>query len=316
MIRPMALRFTLRQLEYLVAVGEAGSIAQAAQAVNVSSPSISAAISQLEAEFGVQLFVRQHAQGLSLTPGGQRIFNEAKQILAGAAALTELAGDIGQNPRGPLNLGCLVTVAPLLSAALRRGFEAAFPEAHVTLFEAHQARLLDMLRRAEIDVAITYDLAIPTDMAFTGLAELPPCVMIAAGHPLARRPSLALAELADEPMVLLDLPLSREYFLSMFHAEGLRPGIAARSGDFSLLRSLVANGFGYALVNFRTRLRQAPDGGALAFVPLEGAHRPLALGLATMRSAHTPRVLAAFCEHVAARIGAGDIPGMEPPNPD
>ena len=63
----MPLRFTLRQLEYLVAVGEAGSVAKAAEQTNVSSPSISAAISQLEQEFGIQLFIRQHAQGLSLT---------------------------------------------------------------------------------------------------------------------------------------------------------------------------------------------------------------------------------------------------------
>ena len=71
----MPLRFTFRQLEYLVAVGEAGTIAMASQRINVSSPSISAAISQLEAEFGTLLFVRHHAQGLTLTPGGQRIFN-------------------------------------------------------------------------------------------------------------------------------------------------------------------------------------------------------------------------------------------------
>ena len=56
----MALRFTFRQLEYLVAVGEAGSIAAAAARINVSSPSISAAIAQLEAEFGVQIFIRHH----------------------------------------------------------------------------------------------------------------------------------------------------------------------------------------------------------------------------------------------------------------
>ena len=64
------LRFTLRQLEYFVAVGECGSIALASEKVNVSSPSISAAINQLEKEFGLPLFVRQHAQGLSLTLAG------------------------------------------------------------------------------------------------------------------------------------------------------------------------------------------------------------------------------------------------------
>lgn len=59
----MPLRFTLRQLEYLVAVGECGSIVLAADRVNVSSPSISAAIAQLEQELGLQLFVRRHANG-------------------------------------------------------------------------------------------------------------------------------------------------------------------------------------------------------------------------------------------------------------
>jgi DNA-binding transcriptional LysR family regulator len=68
----MPLRFTLRQLEYLVAVAECGSVALAAERCHVSSPSISAAISQLEQEFGLQLFVRRHAQGLSLTEGGRQ----------------------------------------------------------------------------------------------------------------------------------------------------------------------------------------------------------------------------------------------------
>ena len=65
----MPSRFTLRQLEYFKAVGELGSIAQASEKVNVSSPSISAAINQLEQEFGLPLFVRQHAQGLPARAG-------------------------------------------------------------------------------------------------------------------------------------------------------------------------------------------------------------------------------------------------------
>lgn len=82
----MPLRFTLRQLEYFVAVGECGSIALAAEKVNVSSPSISAAIAQLEAEFGLQLFVRRHAQGLSLTQGGMRFMDDARALLESARA--------------------------------------------------------------------------------------------------------------------------------------------------------------------------------------------------------------------------------------
>ncbi len=85
----MPLRFTLRQLEYFVAVGEAGSIAKAAEQVNVSPPSISASIAQLEAEFGVQLFVRKHSHALALTAGGRLFLKEAARLLDGTGWLPE-----------------------------------------------------------------------------------------------------------------------------------------------------------------------------------------------------------------------------------
>jgi DNA-binding transcriptional LysR family regulator len=306
----MPLRFTLRQLEYFVAVGRAGSIAAASELVNVSSPSISTAIAQLEAEFGIQLFIRQHAQGLSLTPGGRRFFAEAKLVLDSAEGLHELASDIAEKPRGPINLGCLVTLAPVVLAALRRSFEAACPEARVSQAEASQQELLEMLQRAEIDVAITYDLEIPQDVGFEPLAALPPCAMLPAGHRLAGRSAVSLAELSDEPMVLLDLPLSREYFLSLFQTVGLRPKIAERSRDMAMVRSLVANGYGYALVNVRPSNELSPNGNALALVPLDGGIRPMTLGIATMRTDRKPRILRAFEEHCRSTIADDRIPGM------
>jgi DNA-binding transcriptional LysR family regulator len=306
----MPLRFTFRQLEYFVAVGRAGSIAAASERVNVSSPSISAAIAQLEAEFGIQLFMRQHAQGLSLTPGGRRFFVEAELLLDSAEALHELSSDIAEKPRGPINVGCLVTLAPIVLAALRRSFEAACPEARVTQVEASQSGLLEMLQRAEIDVAITYDLEIPQVVAFEPLAALPPCVMVSTAHRLAGRTTIALADLADEPMVLLDLPLSREYFLSLFQASDIRPRIAERSRDMAVVRSLVANGYGYALVNVRPRNQQAPDGNALTLIKLDSGYRPMTLGLASMRSDRKPRILRAFEEHCRSAIDDDRIPGM------
>ncbi|MEM8755210.1 MAG: LysR family transcriptional regulator [Pseudomonadota bacterium] len=304
----MAIRYTLRQLEYFVAVGEAGSIAQASERVSVSSPSISAAIGALEAEFGVQLFVRQHAQGLSLTPGGRRVFNEAKRLLEQGRALYDVAGDIASKPGGPLSLGCFVTLAPYILPRLRRGFEAAYPEARVSHVVADQARLLDMLRRAEIDLALAYDMGLPQDVAFAPLAALPPYALVSADHPWAARGSVGLADLRDEPMVLLDLPISREYFLALFHAHGMRPLIGERATDLGVLRSLVASGYGYTVLNIRTR-DEAPDGGALAAVRLEGEFAPLRLGLATMRSDKAVRLVAAFEDHCRAEIAAGRLLG-------
>jgi DNA-binding transcriptional LysR family regulator len=72
----------LKQIEYFCAVGGAGSIALASGRLNISSPSVSAAISQLETEFGIGLLVRHHAQGVSLTAEGRRFLEEAKRLIA------------------------------------------------------------------------------------------------------------------------------------------------------------------------------------------------------------------------------------------
>ncbi len=309
----MPLRFTFRQLEYLVAVGESGTIALASQRLNVSSPSISAAISQLEADFGIQLFVRHHAQGLSLTPGGRRVFNAAKCILGDASALNDLARDITEKARGPIAIGALTTIAPLVSAQVRRSFEAEYPDASVTLREGNQVDLLRMLGRAEIDVAITYDLEIPKDIAFEPMLSLPPYVMLPIGHRLAGNRSVSLADLERDPMILLDLPLSRDYFLSTFHAAGLRPNVAERTSDLAVARSLVANGFGFSLLNTGTRTHSAPDGERLVILPISDDVRPVILGIATKQVEHRSGMVAAFFSHLRQRLQTHGLPETDIP---
>ena len=83
----MPLRFFLRQLEYFQAVAERGLIVSVFESVSVFSPSISAVISQLEEEFGIQLFVRKHAQGLTSTPGAAQFLIQVRRILQDAAKL-------------------------------------------------------------------------------------------------------------------------------------------------------------------------------------------------------------------------------------
>ncbi|MDJ0611090.1 MAG: LysR substrate-binding domain-containing protein [Kiloniellales bacterium] len=308
----MPIRFTFRQLEYFVAVGAYGSIAAASERINVSPPSISTAISQLEAEFGVELFVRQHAQGLTLTPGGRRFFTAAKSLLEGAGALHDIASDISEQVRGPITVGGLVTVAPFVLPELRRGFQQSNPEADFRQEEAHPAELILMLRRADIDVAITYDLEMPQDVDFEPLLELPPHALFSPDHPLAGRKSVTLKALAKLPMILLDLPLSREYFLSLFQAQGLRPLIAERTPHLPMVRSLVANGFGYGLLNVPSMNSRAPDGKPISYVRVSGDLRPMRLGLMTMRADRKSRILTAFEEHCRARITPGKTPGMTP----
>lgn len=298
----MALRFTLRQLEYLMAVGEAGSIAQAAERVNVSSPSISAAIAGLEAEFGVSLFVRRHAQGLALTQAGRQFLDRARAVLDEAEALNRLADDLAGQVRGPLAIGCLLTFAQFVVPRLRREFAARHPAVAVSQAELNQQEILDRLRGGKIDVALTYDLDIPPDLRFTPLADLPPYVLVAQTHPLAARPHVAVGDLADLPMVLLDLPLSAEYFLSVFRAAGIRPRIAERTRDLGVMQSLVGNGFGFSIANVCPLTPRSPDGHPLRFIPLEGQVRPMVLGLLHAEGADQVLTVRTFIEHCRATL--------------
>lgn len=306
----LPLRFTLRQLEYFVAVGEAGSIALAAKVVNVSPPSISAAIGQLEDEFGLPLFVRKHARGLALTQAGRQFLDQAKTVLADARALNDMANRISGNVQGPLAVGCLLTFAQLIVPQLRRRFETRYPEVRLRQFEMHQLQIFDEIRSGGIDIALTYDLEIPRDLQFVPLVELPPYAMVAEHHPLAGLREVSVNDLQDHKMVLLDLPLSGAYFLSIFSAGGVRPNIAERTRDMAVMRSLVGNGFGYAIANIRPLSDTAPDGKKLRFIPLLGDVRPMRMGLLMAPGAENALTVRAFIDHCRDLITAGAVPGM------
>jgi DNA-binding transcriptional LysR family regulator len=305
------LRYSFRQLEYFVAVGQTGSIARAAAKVNVSSPSISAAITQLEQEFGLPLFVRQHAQGLSLTLAGRQMMDQARVVLREADALTDLAGNIAGTVRGPLAIGCLLSFAQVVLPALRRGFETAFPDVRVRQHELNQAEIFSYLRRAEVDVALTYDLDLPRDLRFVPIAELPPYVIVSETHPLADLAAVTVGALADHPMVLLDLPFSAEYFLSFFDRIGVKPIIAERTRDMAVMRSLVANGFGYSIANVRPLIAQSPDGKLLKFIPITGDVRLIRMGLLMSSDADRTNVVRVFVDYCKALQETGALPGLE-----
>lgn len=293
----MQLRYTLRQLEYFVAVGETGSVAAASHQVNVSSPSISLGVSQLEKELGVTLFVRHHAQGLTPTPAGRKLLSQAKYVLRQAGELREAANDMSGSVRGQLAIGCLSTFAQVVLPGLRQSFVQQFSDVRFTQTESDQSGLFSLLRQAKIDLALTYDLDLPRDLEFHPIVELPPLIALYETHPLAQMSEVSVNELAPYPMILLDLPHSSDYFLSFFTEAGLRANVAERTRDMAVMRALVANGFGYSIVNARPLNDLAPDGKPMHFVPLAGGKRPMKLGVLANIGSDRTQLHKAFLNH-------------------
>ncbi|MFD2738911.1 LysR family transcriptional regulator [Sulfitobacter aestuarii] len=265
------LRFTFRQLEYFVGVARAGGTKGAAERLNVSQSAVSRAVSDLEGLWGVRLFVRQPSQGLQLTSEGRARLSEAERLLGQAERLSGDAQTLGAR----YVLGYLATLGPRHVAALVARFRRHHPEVALSLVEGDLNSLRQGVARGSLDGAILYDVqsldARPDDVEI--LARLTPQALVAQDHPLAAASQVSLAELAQERFILIGLPLSRDYFLGLFAAEGLQPRVVHEVRSAGMVRALVANGEGVSILTTRPAHELSEDGASLRYLALSG--RPL-----------------------------------------
>src|SRR6266478_7268417 len=112
-----AYNFTLRQLQYVIAVAETMSFRRAAERCNVSQPSLSAQVAEIEAALGVTLFERDR-RGVLVTAAGQELVARARRVLVEANDLTESANRFIDPLAGTLRIGVIPTIAPYLLPAI------------------------------------------------------------------------------------------------------------------------------------------------------------------------------------------------------
>jgi DNA-binding transcriptional LysR family regulator len=309
------LGFTLRQLRYFLAAVRAGSVTQAAYQLHVSAPSVSAAISQLEKIFGVQLFIRHHTKGLILKPEGKELFTKINKIYEELELLDQYRSEMNESLVGSIHVGCFVTVAPILVPPLMNRFKQSYPETNLSVMESNQAELLSALRDGIIDLAMTYDMNLSKDVKFRPLSRLQPYVVLPNSHPLAVHDRIEVAQLRDEPMVLLDMPLSREYFLSIFKGCDFEPNIAHRTASPEVATMMAANGLGYTIFVRPQWGHVALDGTPFVVRAFAGSVPQLRLGIVRLANSAPTRSSDAVCEicaEILRRLCSGSEIGRPP----
>lgn len=261
------IRITLRQLEYFAAAARHASTVKAAHALNVSQPSISHAIGELEALWDEKLFYRIHAQGLELTAAGKQRYRQAQNVLLQAQ---ELGRKADGRIEGELSIGCFSTLGPMYFPAIMHEFRREHPHVRLTMLEGNTEELLSRIERGTLDLALVYDmgLARPVQLHYVGAHS--PYVLLPLRHPLSRRDTLAIGDLAQEPFILINLPHSRDYFLSIFSFAEVSPYIAMETGSIEMARSLVANGHGFSILTTRPAKDFSYDGKRIVCKPLSG----------------------------------------------
>lgn len=289
------MNFTVKQMRYFEAAGRHGSISAAAAELNISQSSISAAIDALEGSLGVDLFIRQPAKGIVPTPAGREALEMVGSALSQFGHLQSELASLRGSPRGTLRLGCYQTVAPYVLPSLLKEFSDRYPQARIDLREGDMEMLPRLLATGEIDLALTYGLSEMRDAQFLPLFDARPYALVAADDLLAQRQAVRLAELAARPLVLLDLPHTKEYFRSLFRAQGLNMNVAHSSRSSEIVRALVAGGFGVSILNVRSG-KEHMDGSGYRCLPLEDDVFTPIFGVARMPKVRLPLMSRVFLE--------------------
>lgn len=194
---------TIRQLQFLVALADAGSFSKAATACHVTQPTLSAAIREVEGLLGVQLVERQ-ARGAELTPSGATVVERARRILTDVDDLIMAAKGSGEPLTGTFRLGAIPTIAPYILPDLFSSLKANYPDLKLFLREDLTSRLLDAFRSRALDAAIV---ALPWDMRgfeTETLFEDPFFVASSNEHPFASQECVSMDELKETDLLLLE----------------------------------------------------------------------------------------------------------------
>jgi DNA-binding transcriptional LysR family regulator len=279
---------TLNQIRYILAVAKEGSTAAAARRLSISQPSISLAISHAEEELGYPLFIRRSGLGMEPTSRGASTLTElraAYQVLNDVFSSHEDPSEI----RGELSFGFMKTLGPRYVPGLVRTFQEQYPAVRVDLHEGDLGSLKTWLEMGRIDVALVYDFALPSKLDVQVLKEIKPYGLVWPGHPLAERAEVSVDELLADPLILMNLPGSREFFLSLLQGMADHVRIAFETGSVEFLRSAVANRLGVGLLATDLPYNETYDGSFVVNLPLSGATPPHRIALASNpKFAETP----------------------------
>ncbi|OYO06785.1 LysR family transcriptional regulator [Enemella evansiae] len=274
---------TLRQLRFLVAVADHGSLQAAARALHMSPTGLSLGLDELEHVIGVPLTVRRRAKGAALTPAGRAVVAQAREIHTAVTELSTIANQLHGKLVGSVGVGCFPSLSPTLIPELLERLEQTYPELQVEVLESPADELQARLREGDLELACMFESQVDSDLEFIRLMPTKSRVQISPRHRFGRRRGLRLAELVEERLVLLDIGPHAEATLALFGDRGLTPRILASTANIETVRSLVARGMGYTITMARVMRHDSIEGWPLVYIPLTDplpensvvvAHRP------------------------------------------
>ena len=278
--------FTLRQLQFFIAAAEAGSVSGAARALSISQSSVTEAIRALEDDLGITLFDRL-ARGIEITHKGSGFLRHARQILADVAtARNSFREDAAPLP-GKLSLGVTSLVAGYVLSDILQRYRRAYPQIELNVIEDNGDYLQHLLIGGELDVAVLLTSSVRDRMALhvETLLVSPYRLWLPLGHPLTDQETIALDDLADQPLIQLMVDEIEESTRLLMQSLAVKPQIAFRTRSVEAVRSLVATGAGLAILPSLVYRPWSLEGDRIGIRDVSGDLPSVQVGLAWRRGA-------------------------------
>lgn len=289
----------LRDLKYLVALADLRHFGKAAEACFVSQPTLSTQIRKLEDELGVAL-VERAPRKVMLTAVGQDVVQRARRIVADVEQMKEAARRSRDPESGSLRLGVFPTLGPYLLPHVVPQLREGFPHLELLLVEEKSDVLLQSLREGKLDAAL---LALPVhdeQLHAEFLFEEPFVFAAPVRHPLAAQDSLAMSQLSDETLLLLeDGHCLRDQALDVCRLSGAQEKSGFRATSLETLRQMVAAGVGVTLLPALSVHEPIPTSPNIRLLPFRDPPPSRQIALVWRKSS----AMDAFLQRLADAIG-------------
>jgi DNA-binding transcriptional LysR family regulator len=270
---------SLKAMRYFTTALRHGNIANAALELNIAASAVSTAIDQVETEFDLTLITRQRSKGISANASGRSIVQKFDTLLDDYKSVMAQGADLKQSLSGTLNIGYYAPIAPAFLPKILSTFVPENTDITLQLEECDNDTAQAGLLNGKYDAILFVSQDVRPAITYDELIQAPSYCLMAKSHPLAKQTQISMAQIADEPLVVLNRPVASSYYQRILNAQTRPPKIAAYANSTEMVRSLVGAGYGCAILNMLPLTDHTYANDPVIGIPISDPLPPLTLSI-------------------------------------
>ena len=242
----------LQQLKFICEVAKQNlNLTKAANELFTSQPGISKQIKALEAELGVDIFIRKGKRFVGITEPGQEIIKKSQAALNDLNNLKTIGSEYSKETSGDLTIATTHTQARYALPPVIKQFREKYPGVRLSVYQGSPAHIVEMACSGEADIAIaTEATSLTNELAMLPCYQWNRCVLTPPRHSLLRSKKLSLQEICEYPIITYDFTFTgRPIIKQAFETKGLKPDIVLTAIDADVIKTYVELGFGIGIVS-------------------------------------------------------------------